>query len=96
VKKFAGHKTIEQITAQCKALKLDLDARRWYELGDDHIVVRGGGAYAIYSTFNGRFFGRTDTGIEFNSDSAKHDKKPWMQALLRFFYVEKPQGAAHV
>lgn len=39
------------------------------------------------------FLGETPDGITFNSDSAKHDKEPWMQSLLNFFYVAK--GAEH-
>lgn len=89
MKKFAGHKTLEQIADQCKAQGLELDARKYVNEGSDFITVRGGGAHAIYSVFNGRFFGRTPDGTVFTSDSTKHDKQPWMQAFLNFFYTEK-------
>jgi hypothetical protein len=88
MEKFAGNKTPEQIKAQCKAQGLVFDDRRYQTMGDDHVVVRGGGAYAIFNTFNGRFFGTTPDGTEFTSDDTL-DGTPWFDALLRFFYVEK-------
>jgi hypothetical protein len=50
----------------------------------------------MFNTFNGRFFGTTDRGIEFSSDSDsdEHEGEPWMRALLAFFYVEKVPEAA--
>jgi hypothetical protein len=89
MKRFAGSKTLEQIRAQCDAAGLALDAERHEKNGDDHVVVRGGGGEVFYRTFNGRFFGTTDTGIEFNSDSTEHEQAPWFQQLLAFFYVDK-------
>lgn len=89
MKKFAGNKTLEQLRAQCAALNLELDTLRHDQDGDDHIVVRGGGAEVFFSTFNGKFFGTTDTGVAFDSDSTEHEEEPWFQQLLSFFYVEK-------
>lgn len=98
MKKFAGHKPIDVIRQQCKDQGVPLNTHLHDNAGWDTIVVghrygrplRNG--HAVYNTFSGRFYGVTDKGVEFNSDSAKHDKEPWMQALLSFFYVEK--GAA--
>jgi hypothetical protein len=45
--------------------------------------------YVLFNTFNGRFFGKTDKGVPFSSDSAEHEAEPWFQALLSFFYVEQ-------
>jgi hypothetical protein len=38
--------------------------------------------------FNGRFFGKTEKGIEFTSDNTKHDSEPWFQALLKVVLVK--------
>jgi hypothetical protein len=49
-----------------------------------------------YNTFNGKFFGSINegplAGTEFSSGSTKHERQPWFQALLSFFYVEKARG----
>lgn len=52
------------------------------------------GAYVMFNTFNGRFFGVTDKGVHFSSSSTEHEAEPWFQALLSFFYVEKGKPAA--
>lgn len=88
MKKFAGNKTRDQVKAQCKAAGVEFDERA-YRGGSDFTLLRGGGATVAWSSWNGRFFGKTPDGIEFHSDSDEHDHEPWMQALLRFFYVEK-------
>lgn len=89
MKKFAGNKTREQVKAQCDALGLEFDDAA-YQRGSDITVIRGGGAHVLWISFNGRFFGTTDTGIEFSSDETTHEAEPWFQALLDFFYVSKP------
>jgi hypothetical protein len=86
MKKFAGNKTRDQVKAQCKAAGVKFDESRYLQ-GSDWTTLSGGGAQVLWSSWNGKFFGTTDTGIEFNSDSDEHDDKPWMQALLDFFYV---------
>jgi hypothetical protein len=93
MKKFAGNKSREQVKAQCKALGLVFDEAA-YKAGSDVTRICGGGASVCWISFNGRFFGPTDTGVEFSSDSTKHEDEPWFQALLSFFYVEKEP--AHV
>jgi hypothetical protein len=89
MKKFARHKTLGEIRSQCMLQRLELNDRLYETEGYDTVKITGGGAWVIYNTFNGRFFGATPKGIEFTSDSPQHDSKPWMQALLSFFYVEK-------
>lgn len=63
------------------------------EPGDEpslgHVLVNDFNAYVLYNVFNGRFQGRTHRGEHFSSGSTKHEKEPWFQALLSFFYVEK-------
>ena len=88
MKKFAGNKTRDQVKAQCKAAGVKFDESR-YRQGSDWTLLSGGGAQVLWSSWNGKFWGMTDTGVEFSSDSDEHDNEPWMQALLRFFYVEK-------
>jgi hypothetical protein len=88
MKTFIGKKSLDQIVQQCIALRLKLDARNYFH-GGDYVVVSGGGGRVHYSTFNGRFFGTTDTGIEFSSDSTEHEACEWFQTLLSFFYIEK-------
>jgi hypothetical protein len=88
MKTFAGNKTRAQVKAQCKAAGVQFDERA-YKAGSDFTFLRGGGACVAWSSWNGRFFGKTPDGIEFNSDSDEWDGEPWMQALLNFFYVEK-------
>jgi hypothetical protein len=88
MKKFAGNKSRDQVKAQCEALGLEFDDAK-YERGSDFTTIRGGGAEVIWSSFNGRFFGTTDEGVEFSSDDTQHDDQPWFQLLLAFFYIEK-------
>lgn len=94
MKKFAGNKTLDQLRAQCAALGLELDTRLYDTEGYDHFVVRGGGGKVFYNTFNGRFFGTTDSGVQFSSDETEHEAENWFQQLLSFFYVEKEPAHA--
>jgi hypothetical protein len=86
MKKFKGNKTREQVKAQCDALGLVFDARG-YENGSDYTRIEGGGGWVLWASWNGKFFGVTDKGIVFDSDSDTHDGLPWFDALLAFFYV---------
>ena len=88
MKTFGSTKHLKEILAQCKAqgLLVDLDK---YRSGSDYIVIRGGDAEVMFNTFNGRFHGTTPDGVQFSSDNANHEREPWFQALLSFFYNEK-------
>lgn len=57
-------------------------------------LVNPAGAFVMFNTFNGTFFGTTDKGVEFDSSSTTHEAAPWFQALLSFFYVEKGEPGA--
>lgn len=94
MKTFARHKTLREIRAQCRALGLALNDHLWRSRGHDHVCIEGGGARVLYNTFNGRFFGATDQGVEFSSDNQAQEDRPWFQTLLGFFYVEKPDAAS--
>lgn len=87
---FARIKTFEEIAAQCKALGVPLNAKLYLERGWDTIIVglRSGGN-VCYNAFNGRFFGTTPDGIEFNSTSTEYENEQWFKDLLNFFYVPK-------
>jgi hypothetical protein len=97
MKRFARIKTLDEIKAQCQAQGVRLCTRLYDTQGWDTVVVGGpisnaaktGPGHAIYSTFNGKFFGRTPDGIEFDSTETRHEHAPWFQALLSFFYVEQ-------
>lgn len=88
MKTFTGHKTYEQIKAQCEQLGLELLDKLRKEAAADHICVSGGGGYVWFNTVNGKFWGETDQGIEFDSSSTVFENEPWFQQLLAFFYVE--------
>lgn len=91
---------IAQAKAQAKAQGVAVDDYNYRKFGADHIalgvasgkrpdgspLVPGSGRGCVmFNTCSGRFFGVTDKGVRFCSDSSKHDKQPWMQALLSFF-----------
>lgn len=80
-------KSFEEIKAQCEVLGLTLKSKLYTDDHADHVMVEGGGARVYYNTTNGVFFGTTDLGVEFASDSDAHDHEPWFQTLLDFFLV---------
>lgn len=85
---FSRIRTLDEIKQICAAQGVPID-HSGHDRGDDHIVVGSKtGGYALYNTFNGRFFGKTDAGQDFASDDASFDDAPWYQALLNFFYVK--------
>lgn len=82
-----GHKSYDEIKAQCKQLGLTLRDNAYNKQGSDFIVVEGCGGRAYYNTTTGNFFGTTDTGVEFDNEKTTHDHEPWFQQLLDFFLV---------
>lgn len=90
--KFERAKTRDEVLAQCKTQGIKVDQKA-YERGSDYTTLSKGGCTIVWSSWNGKFMGKTPDGIEFNSDSAKHDNEPWMQALLSFFFVPKQSGS---
>lgn len=87
MKTFQGHRSFDQIAAECKAQGLTLECAGYVKNGSDHIGVVGGGVRILYNTFNGRFFGTHPDGRSF-SESSQFDGEPWFDALLGFFYFE--------
>lgn len=61
--------------------------------GSQFVRTAGTGkGWVLYSGFNGTFWGQTERGIKFDSSSTRHERAPWFQALLAFFYVPKDSG----
>lgn len=98
MKTFAGVKPLKQVLAQCKALGLIVDDDNYRNGGWDSIYIVGGRGWVRFNTFNGNFSGMVRLGlppcmpptlVPFSSQESKHDKEPWMQNLLSFFYKEK-------
>lgn len=88
MKKFARHKSHDEIRRQCRMQRLHFMDTKYRLHGSDFVTVSGGGADVFYNVASGWFFGTTPAGVEFSSNDTKHDSKPWMQALLQFFYSE--------
>jgi hypothetical protein len=87
MKTFARHKTLEEVQAQCAELGVPLDLRL-LEGGDDCVTVgHPDHGHAVYNVTNGRFFGKSDLGLDFSSDEAEYDDHEWYQQLLNFFMV---------
>ena len=86
-KTFGGNRSLDEIERQCKAQGVVFDDYRYRMVGDDFVRIHGGGAWVLFNTFNGNFFGQTPDGEQFASDD-KRDGTPWFDALLNFFYRE--------
>lgn len=80
-----GHKSYDQIKAQCKQLGLTLRDTLYRDGSSNFVVIEGGDARVHYCTSNGHFFGFTDQDVKFDSDNTVHDQEPWFQQLLDFF-----------
>jgi hypothetical protein len=91
MRKFARHKTYDEVRAQCMEQGLDFNDRLYVKDGWDTVVVSGGGCQVVYNTTNGVFWGTTPRFVKFESGSTKHENLPWFQALLGFFMVEKAE-----
>jgi hypothetical protein len=85
MKKFKGNRRLADILASAKAQSVSVN-KSFYDKGGDTISFWGGGFTVYYNTFNGNFFGTTPDNLRFSSDSELHEKQPWFQALLNFFY----------
>lgn len=81
-----GHKSFDEIKAQCEQLGLVFRDKA-HKDGSDFVIVEGGGARVYFNTITGFFFGTTDTGVVFNNENTDHDHEPWFQQLLDFFLV---------
>ena len=91
MKTFARHRTFHEVKALCKAQGLKFDDHV-HKAGGDTVFVTGGGCTVAFNTASGWFCGRTPDYIEFNSTDNDHEKEPWFQALLAFFYTDEPEA----
>lgn len=82
-RQFVGHKTIGQVIDLAAAQGLD------WRPGLATIGVFGGGGHAVYNEYSGRFYGRTDKHVAFDSHSRSNDRHAWMHALMHFFWRTK-------
>lgn len=102
-KTFTGNRKLVDIIANAKAQGVAVDDYNFRLRGADHIAFGNAsgkrpdgsplvscgvvGPFVLYNTFNGKFFGRTDKGVDFDSSSTVHEREPWFQQLLEFFYT---------
>jgi len=86
---FSGVRSLTEIKQLCAEQNVPLDDTRHKRFADDHVLVGDKtSGYALFNTFNGRFFGKTPEGVSYSSDSDTHENEAWFQALLNFFYVK--------
>lgn len=91
MQKFARHRSLKELKAEAKRRGWSVNDDQYQRQGSDFVRVdfrhgRVSGS-ALYSTVNGRFFGKTKTGVEFNSDDSARDRVPYFAALLACCYV---------
>ena len=94
MKKFAGIKRLDILRAQAKACHVKLEEQA-FKRGSDMVYFKSPGVVIALNTFNGRFYGN-DGEMTFSSDSSKHDKEPWFQTLLEFFYTNNKTLAGKI
>lgn len=92
MRKFGGLKTLDAILALCQRDGVTVDMGRYAE-GMDTVKLEGGGAHVFLNTFNGKFWGVTPWGAEFDSQLTTHESEAWFQSLLMFFYEPLPDVA---
>lgn len=95
MKRYIRHMTVDELRTACAAKGIVLDTNKYDVEGSDYVTLDftfDGERYrTLYNTFNGRFFGRSDGGINFSSDKEEHDAEAWFQALMDFVYVPASQ-----
>lgn len=92
MKKYARPLTHDEGLAKAKEQGLEVDDAQ-YKGGSDYIAITFPDiGKVLWSSWNGKFLGMRPSGISFHSDNSLHDREPWMQTLLDFFYhpLEKP------
>ena len=97
MKTFTGMRPLGAILDICKKRGWPVDMSK-FNAGSDHFSFKfthgNVSGTCIVNSVNGRFFGRLARGMEFNSDSQVHDKKPWFSCLLNTVLTrdEKTKG----
>lgn len=97
MKMFEGHLTHKEVVKACTDAGFFVDTQK-YDGGGDWITIDG--AFAgqnlsfIYSSWNGKFIGRTPTGGTFSESDEKLEGTDWYDAILDFLYVTKADDSA--
>lgn len=90
MRRFDRHLRYEEAKAACAARGIAFDDRKYREEGFDFVYLTGTFAGVVvrvfFSPFNGKFYGRTDSGAHFHSSSDEFDGQPWFDAVLELLY----------
>jgi hypothetical protein len=103
MRKFVGTKSLVILRAQAKKAGVKVDDHA-FRRGADRVYFKSPGVLIALNTFNGRFYGKRVKleGVDvvhvhdISSDSTEHEKEPWFQALLEFFYTDNKAWAGSV
>ena len=97
MKKFKSYLNHRQILEACVKAGFDVDTSR-YDNGGDWITISGRFAdehlQIIYSSFNGKFMGKSPKGEIFSDASAELEGTDWYDAILDFLYIALDDQAA--
>jgi len=96
MKTYQRKRTLEEFKAICKKNGWTFDDSQ-LDSGSDHVsftfkVGRTTGT-ALWSTVNGRFFGKIKSGVRFSSDDTFCEGTKWFQALLDATLTNDPAPA---
>ena len=90
MKKYARHKTLEEIKADCLNDGFELNTEK-HDQGSDWITITGTFAgqecTIIYAPFNGRFIGKLDNDKTFSERNTEFDNVDWYAEILDFLFV---------
>ncbi len=97
MKMFKGHLNHKQILAACAKAGFDVDTSR-YDDGGDWITIFGKFADTdiriIYSSWNGKFIGKSPEGAVFSEASERLEGTDWYDAIMDFLYIAADEQAA--
>lgn len=95
MKKFARHRSLDELRNLCVERGVALNTDRYDCEGSDYVVVSGlfgrRRLVVIYSVVNGRFFGKR--GDQRFSESSPCDGQPWFDAILDLVYAPVTEAA---
>tara|TARA_R110000796_G_scaffold11478_2_gene38171 strand:- start:75002 stop:75346 length:345 start_codon:yes stop_codon:yes gene_type:complete len=97
MKMFKGHLNHKQILAACAKAGFDVDTSG-YDDGGDWITIFGKFADTdiriIYSSWNGKFIGKSPEGAVFSEASERLEGTDWYDAIMDFLYIAADEQAA--
>lgn len=92
MRRFDRHLKYEEAKEACAARGIAFDDRKYREEGFDFVHLKGTfagvEARVFFWPFNGKFYGRTESGVHFHS-SDELDDQPWFNAILELLYRDK-------